>query len=152
MPIYSLFCSCPTGRSNANSHTWSTKHHLNASFKDLMRFAFAPSTRTTYEAEITKFKQFCLLHHTPALPADKETAVYFAVAVSRSLSPETIKVYLSSIGSWHLQNGYKSPTRHNPVLRLIMKGIKKRYAHKSNKRPVRQPLTAKMLNDVLQQL
>ena len=37
----------------------------------------------------------------PPLPADKETAVYFAVAMCRSLSPATIKIYLSS-GHQHM--------------------------------------------------
>ena len=121
------FCSCSTGRSNANCNAWNTKHDSNASLKELMRLAFAPSTRATCKAGITKFKQFCLHHKMQALPADKETVVYFTVAMSRS--PATIKVYLSSISTWHQQNGYKSPTSHNPILRWILKGAKKRYAH-----------------------
>ena len=117
-----------------------------------MRLAFAPSTRATYKAGITKFRQFCLHHKMPALPADKETVVYFAVAMSRSLSPATIKVYLSSISTWHQQNGYKSPTSHNPILRWILKGSRKRYAHMHNNRPIRQPITVRVLKHVLKKL
>ena len=117
-----------------------------------MRLAFAPSTRATYKAGITKFRQFCLHHKMPALPADKETVVYFAVAMSRSLSPATIKVYLSTISTRHQQNGYKSPTSHNPILRWILKGSRKRYAHMHNNRPIRQPITVRVLKHVLKKL
>lgn len=125
---------------------------MNATFKDLIGLAFAPSTRETYKAGISRFKQFCDHHQRPALPADKDTIVYFAVALSRSLSPATIKVYLSSVSAWHQLHGYKSPTRHSPILRLIMKGAKKRYAHMGSRRPTRQPLTTNILKDVIQQL
>ena len=44
------------------------------------------------------------------LPADKRTLVYFAAALSRSLSTPTIKVYLSAVGSFHRRQGFKDPT------------------------------------------
>ena len=125
---------------------------MNATLKDLLEQAFAPSTRETYKTRISKFKKFCNHHQILALPADKETILYFAAALSRSLSPATIKVYLSSISAWHQLHGYKSPTKHSPILRLIMKGAKKRYAHVSHRRPTRQPLTTTVLMDVIRHL
>ena len=125
---------------------------MNATLKDLLELAFAPSTRETYKAGISKFNQFCDHYQRLALPADKETILYFAAALSRSLSPATVKVYLSSISAWHQLHGYKSPTKHSPILRLIMKGTKKRYAHVSHRRQTRQPLTTNVLMDVIRQL
>ena len=125
---------------------------MKASLEDLLRLAFAPSTRATYAAGISRFKQFCLLHRMPALPADKETIIYFTVSMSRALSPATIKVYLSAISSWHQQNGYKSPTSHNPMLNLIVKGARKQHALKSNHKSTRQPITAKILKHMLQEV
>ena len=117
-----------------------------------MRLAFAPSTRATYKAGISRFKRFCLHHKMPALPADKETVIYFTVAMSRSLSPLTIRVYLSFISTWHQQNGYKSPTSHNPILKMIMKGARKQHALKRNHQSIRQPITTRILKHMLQQL
>ena len=143
MPIYSLFCSCLTGRSNAQLEHWSQRPH---------EAGLCSLYKSNIQAGITKFKQFCSHHQVPALPASRETSVYFTVAMSRSLSPAIIKIYLSSISAWHQQHGYKSPMGHNPMLRYIMKGAKKRYAHMNNKRPIRQPLTARILKHMLQQL
>ena len=117
-----------------------------------MRLAFAPSTRATYKAGISRFKQFCLSNKRPALPADKQTVIYFTVTMSRSLSPATIKVYLSAISTWHQQNGYKSPTSHNPMLSFIMKGARKQYALKRNHISIRQPITARILKHMLQEV
>ena len=125
---------------------------MNATLKDVLELAFAPSTRETYKAGISKFKKFCDHHKRLALSADKETVLYFAAALSRSLSPATVKVYLSSTSAWHQLQGYTSPTKHSSILRLIMKGAKKRYAHVSHRRPTRQPLTTNVLMDVIRQL
>lgn len=72
--------------------------------------------------------------------------------MTKSLSPTTIRVYLSSISTWHMQNGYKSPTRNNPILSLIMEGARKQYALKSNQKLTRQPITMRVLKHMLQEL
>ena len=111
-----------------------------------MGLAFAPSTREMYKAGISKFKQFCDHHQRPALPADKETIVYFALALSRLLSLATVKVYLSSVRAWHqLQEPYKAQS--NP--QTDCERSQKRYAYMISRRPTRQPLTK---SDVIQQL
>ena len=40
----------------------------------------------------------------------------------------------------------------NPILRWILKGAKKRYAHRHNNKLVRQPITVRILKHVLQEL
>ena len=88
----------------------------------------------------------------PALSADKETIIYFTVTMSQALSPATIKVYLSAISSWYQQNGYKSPTSHNTMLSLMVKGARKQHALKSNRKSIRQPITARILKHMLQEV
>ena len=76
-----------------------TPTHGNAQLQDLMSLALASSTQATYSSGVKHFLNFCMEHGVQPLPAGKLTLVYFAPALSRSLTTPTIKVYLSAVGS-----------------------------------------------------
>ena len=59
------------------------------------------------------------------MPAQKETVAYFAVAMTRELTPSTIRVYLSAVTVMHRIAGFSDPTRHNYILKLVLKGAKR---------------------------
>jgi hypothetical protein len=83
----------------------------------------AVSTRT-YGAGIRKFLKFCDQHHVSPLPAQKETVAYFAVALTRELTPSTTRVYLSAVTLMHRITGFSDPAHHNYVQKLVLKGAK----------------------------
>ena len=83
------------------------------------------STRKTYGAGIRKFLKFCDQHHACPLPAQKETVAYFEVAMTQELTPSTTRVYLSAVTVMHRIAGFSDPTRHNYLLKLVLKGAKR---------------------------
>ena len=146
----SVFLSCTTGPENTHSHPWITKRALNAQLQELTNLAIASSTRTTYKTGVRKFFSFCQQHGVKPLPADKETVVYFAVALSRSMAPSSIQVYLAAIGALHRQFGHRQPTHHNPRLNLVLRGAKR--AHAMTRKKTRQPITPPILARLLAQV
>ena len=91
-----------------------------------MSLALASSTQATYSSGVKRFLNFCMEHGVQPLPADKLTLVYFAVALSRSLTTPTMKAYLSTVGSLHChRQGFKDPTQHNSQLKMILRGMQR---------------------------
>ena len=99
----------------------------------------ATSTRKTYRAGIRKFVKFCDQHHACPLPVQKETVAYFAVAMTRELTPSTISVYLSAVTVMHRIAGFSDPTRHNYLLKLVLKGAKRIHSLQPTRK--REPIT-----------
>ena len=87
-------------------------------------------------------------HGVQALPADKLTLVYFAVALSRSLTTPTIKVYLSAVGSLR-RHGFKDSTQHNSQLKMVLQGTRANIDRTSHPR---QPITRAILHKLLYQI
>ena len=116
-----------------------------------MSLALASSTQATYSSGVKRFLNFCMEHGVPPFPADKRTLVYFAAALSRSLSTPTIKVYLSAVvGSFHCLQGFKDPTHHNPQLRMVLRGTQQ--ANFDRTSHPRQPITRAVLHRILYQV
>ena len=84
------------------------------------------------------------------LPASKETTALFAAALSRTLAPSSIKVYLAAVFLLHRKAGIRSPTQHNPALQLALRGILRQ--HSARARKTRLPITQTMLNHILTHL
>ena len=110
----------------------------------------AASTRRTYRAGITKFLKFCDQHHVCPLPALKETVAYFAVAMSRELTPSTARVYLSAVTLMHRMAGFSDPAKHNFLLKVVLKGARRIHAFEPTNR--REPITAQLLAKLLSQI
>ena len=84
----------------------------------------APSTRRTYQAGITRFQHFCASYQLTTLPASPLTLRYFCAHLSTSIRHSTIKLYLSAIRLYHIENNYPDPT-HDALLQYVVKGIKR---------------------------
>ena len=83
----------------------------------------------------------------PPLPASKLTITYFAAELSLSLAPSTISVYVAAVAALHRRAGLRDPTRHNPLLQLAKRGIKRsRSAPTSTSR---RPITTSLLADLV---
>ena len=86
---------------------------------------------------------------TAALPATKHTVALFAAALSRRLSPATIRVYLAAVSLLHRRAGLSSPTRHNPSLQLALRGIQRYHQQRHRHQHKRSPITATILKHLL---
>ena len=111
-----------------------------------MSLALASSTQATYSSGVKRFLNFCMEQGVQSLAADKLTLVYFSVALSRSLTTPTIKVYLSAVGSFHCHQGFKDPTHHNPQLTMVLRG--KQRANIDRRSHPRQPITRAILHSL----
>ena len=138
-----FFLSCPTGQQRSNSNPWGTPNTSTPHLKELIQSAMAASTRKTYRSGIKKFLKFCDQHHVCPLPVLKETVAYFAVSTSRELTPATVRVYLSAVILIHKIAGFSDPTRHNFLLKVVLKGAKRIHALKPRRK--REPIMVQLL-------
>ena len=110
----------------------------------------ATSTRKTYGAGIRKFLKFHDQYHACPLPAQKETVAYFAVAMTQELTPSTTRVYSSAVTVMHRIAGFLDPTRHNYLLKLVLKGAKRIHLLQPTRK--REPITVQILAKILSKI
>ena len=63
----------------------------------------------------------------------------------RTVTYQSIKVYLAGIRHYHIENGYQDPLRDNARLRYLCKGIKR---HQGESTPRRKPISVKTLTNL----
>ena len=97
-------------------HSCCTDRHLTAQLQYLLSQAFAGATQSTYTAGVRRYLRFCEQYHLRPVPAHSHTVAFFAAALSRSLAPATVRVYLAAVANMHRALGVPSPTRRNQVL------------------------------------
>ena len=83
-------------------------------YQFLMFHGLAKSTRKTYSASQRQFLEFCywskLIHDNGSpLPASEQTLMLFTAHLSRTIKASSIKVYLSGVGSLHIEHGFNNP-------------------------------------------
>ena len=123
---------------------------MNAQLRDILHTSLAGSTRAVYHVGVKHFISFCSKRHICPFPARKQTLVYFAVSLSRSLAPSTISVYINAVGAIHRQHGLADPTHHNKQLNLVLRGIRR--MQPVHCRRHRKPITATLLVHLLTHL
>ena len=115
--------------------------------KHYLQHSLAPSTRTSYNSATRSFTSFALTYHRlgpdgALLPATEETLMLYATYLSYTLKPQSIKVYLSAIRTWHIEHGLPSPTEDAPQLQALLRGIKRLHGCPADSR---LPITPSLL-------
>ena len=123
---------------------------MNEELDQLLQLAVSSSSANTYRTGQRQFVRFCHSIGAHHLPATKKTVALFAAHLGRSVSPSTIKVYLAAVSLSHRQAGLSSPSRHNPALRLALRGLTRRQA--GTIRHVRAPITTGILQLLIRTL
>ena len=149
--ITAVQISCPRSscRSLPISHPCGTDIHLTTRLNKLQAAGVAASTRRTYRAGTSAYLAFCKEQGNPLLPASELTLRYFCTYLSKTVSYQTIKVYLAGIRPLHIEHGYEDPTKDAPLLSYLCTGIR-RSERKSSKS--RLPLTISHLHAIKRQL
>ena len=96
--------------------------------------AIAPSTRRTYRAGIRRYTTFCCSRQWNPFPASELQLRYFASWLSDQVSFPTIKLYLAGIRFAHIENSLADPFADAPLLRLLLRGIKRTIGLSSRRR------------------
>ena len=133
-----------------DSNPWLAERTLTLQLAQLLEHSLASSTRGTYTIGFRRFTRFCTHYNVNPLPASKLTVTYFAVSLSRSLSPSTIRVYISAVRAAHQQNGLPDPTHQNHQLTLVLRGIRRRHLPNTSRR--REPITTRLLTHMVRHI
>ena len=73
---------------------------------------------------MSAFRHFCTHYVCSPLPASSLTLQYFCASKSQYVSHKTLKIYLSGIRLWHIEEGFSDPT-NDPLLQLVCRGIRR---------------------------
>lgn len=101
----------------------------------------APTTRRTYAAGLRRFEQFTASYAIAPYPASTLTLKYFTSHLARTVTYQTIKVYLAAIRLKHIELGYPDPTTA-PLLKYFVCGIKR---IRGSQQRQRLPITIEVL-------
>jgi len=121
---------------------------LTPSTQRLLQAGLAASTRSTYRAGVNKFLHYCevaQVKHRDRLPAPEHVLANFVGSIATSVSPGTIRVYLSAIRAWHIDHGYADPLVDALLLERCVRGARRLY---SRPRRTRLPFTANLLRKI----
>ena len=112
----------------------------------------APSTRSIYQSALRKFAEFCSLYSiiTP-FPVSESILSYLGC---KTLSPQTIKTYLTGICHMQITLGLPEPRAFSslPMLHLVQSGIQRTHAQRlSSPAKIRLPITPAILRKIQEQ-
>ena len=114
----------------------------------------APSTRRVYLSAQRRYFDCCRLDDRlnlegALLPADEQSLMRFASFLADSLNHSSIKVYLSTVRSLHIDNGLPEPLINCLQLQRLLRGIKRVQGPSP---PKRLPVTSDLLKVIQQSL
>ena len=101
---------------------------LKVELQGYMASSLAISYQKTYSSGEKRFIDFCYkLHIDPnhILPTNENMLVYFATYMARSVTADTVKVYLAAIRYMHILNGHNLDLKSFLRLQYVLKGIKR---------------------------
>lgn len=130
----------PPPRPLSVDDTWPSSFHK--SIDNALSKAWADSTIKNYSHSIKTFLEFCKKHHIPpeqTFPSSDYLVCAFIADQLETVSPSTIKNYISGICAWHIRNGYAFS--RSDRLNLLARASRPL----ANKKPPRPPVTIEML-------
>lgn len=113
--------------------------------KDLQtsrRAAFAEGTNRNHVTQWRTYLAFCTYFSLPVFPASIENISLFSQFLSRSLTPASVRNYLSGVKRLHVASGFEFPSLSSLPLRLTLRGIDRLALHCPNRAP---PVTPEIL-------
>ena len=143
--------TCSSGRPSTDSHASGISRSLDRDLASLVSKALAGSTTATYKVGIRRYVTFCRHLEVAAVPSTRRHVALFATHLSSYLRLPTIRVYLAAVSFLHRASGHRSPVGNNPLLKLVIRGIRRKQAQLPLSKS-RLPITPKILRDLVKQL
>ena len=94
-----------------------------------------------------QFNNFCQRLGISPMPASETTLSRFASFSARAVGAETIRVYLSAVRHFHIQEEYVDSLQTTPRLQFVLRSIW-RSQKTSHNRPLRRPITLPVLRSL----
>lgn len=86
--------------------------------------SMAANTKKAYTSDWQLFTQWCAVNKLQALPATKETMVYYLTFLGQSYKASTIKRKMTAISQGHETAGMESPMK-SPLVQGVWQGIQR---------------------------
>ena len=106
--------------------------------------ALAPSTITAYRSGIASFTTFCRQTSLPPFPSSEIVLQFYVTSLARTVSYQTIKVYLASIQYYNIVLGHHISITAMDRLFYLLRGIHRSLGDSRTRIP-RQPITLPQL-------
>ena len=106
--------------------------------------ALAPSTITAYRSGIASFTTFCRQTSLPPFPSSEIVLQFYVTSLARTVSYQTIKVYLASIQYYNIVLGHHISITAMDRLFYLLRGIRRSLGDSRTRIP-RQPITLPQL-------
>ena len=122
---------------------------LRKELKTTLRSAYSKGTYSNLRTQFTDFLLFCAYFKFTPLPAELDTVCLYVQLLSRTLSPPSVRNYLSGVKLLHLFSGLEYSFSREFVLSLELRGIARVAHHTPQRAP---PVTPEILLRVSQQI
>ena len=110
--------------------------------KKTRRAAYAAGTRKNHRTQWKAYLSFCLYFDLPYLPASLDTVCLYCQFLSRSMTPQSVRNYLSGVKLLHVVTGFDFPFYETFELRLTLRGLDRIHRHLPSRAP---PVTPDLL-------
>ena len=108
--------------------------------------AYAPGTHKNHRSQWKSYLAFCLYFGFKPVPATAHVIALYCQFLSRSLTPQSIRNYLSGVKLLHLIAGFDFPYLQSYEVRLTLRGIQRTVKHTPNRAP---PITPDILSQLV---
>lgn len=108
--------------------------------------AYAPGTHKNHRSQWKSYLTFCLHFDLTPVPATAHVIALYCQSLSRSLTPQSIRNYLSGVKLLHLVAGFEFPFLQSHEVCLLLKGLQRTVKHTPNRAP---PITPDILSKLV---
>ena len=120
---------------------------LRRDLKVTRKAAFAAGTHKNHLTQWQTYLLFCLYFSFDFLPATVDTVCLFSQFLSRSLTPASVRNYLSGVKFLHVALGHDFPSLRTFSIRITLRGIDRMALHCPTRAP---PVTPSILFSLIQ--
>ena len=119
---------------------------LEEELKRTRLYAYAPGTQKNHRSQWKSYLAFCLYFDLTPVPATAHVVSLYCQFLSRTLTPQSIRNYLSGVKLLHLIAGFDFPFLQSYEVRLTLRGIQRLAKHTPNRAP---PITPDILSKLV---
>ena len=98
---------------------------------DLLGSSIEPSTASDYRCGFRSLTAFCATVNSSPLPVSLTTLCLWLFKIcGRKRNPDTVAKYLSGVRHFHLLSGFEWTLSTHPLVKMVMRGLRKRFRKK----------------------
>lgn len=119
---------------------------LSRDLKNSRKAAYATGTSKNHRTQWRTYLYFTLKFNLVSLPASLQTICLYCQFLSRSMTPPSVRNYLSGVKLLHLMLGFEFPDLSAHEFKLTLRGIERLAQHRPHRAP---PITPDLLSTLV---